>query len=167
MYWHIWSKLMILSSENLTEDWNFGKRSIEIMGQQIGVGSELVMVIQWGMHWSKFRITEGPTFRSKLLSRDVWGAHFCFHKGLYVGQEQTQENLEGGTLEDIEVMNHIMLMRGPHLYRGWSARIISLAQLGIHWGKTSGDRTDRRLVLADEDKAEKDRIGSPIFGHHM
>ncbi len=28
LYWHIWSKLTIISSENLTEDWKFGKRSI-------------------------------------------------------------------------------------------------------------------------------------------
>ena len=32
LYWPIWSKLMILSSENLTEDWKFGKSTIEIMG---------------------------------------------------------------------------------------------------------------------------------------
>ena len=37
-------------------------------------------------------------------------------------------------------------------------------KLGIHWGKTSGDRTDRRPVLADREiQAEKDRIGSPII----
>ena len=46
LYWHIWSKLMIFSSENLTEDWKFGKSTIENMGQQVGVDSELVIVIK-------------------------------------------------------------------------------------------------------------------------
>ena len=62
LYWHIWSTLMILLSENLTVDWKFGKSSTEMIGQQIVFGSEFVIVKQWGMHWSKFRITEGPTF---------------------------------------------------------------------------------------------------------
>ena len=46
LYWHIWSKLMILSSENLAEDWKFGKSSINIVGHDVGVDSELVIVIQ-------------------------------------------------------------------------------------------------------------------------
>jgi hypothetical protein len=46
LYWRIWSKLMILSSENLTEDWKFGKSSIDIVGHHIGVDTELVIVIQ-------------------------------------------------------------------------------------------------------------------------
>jgi hypothetical protein len=45
LYWHIWSKLTIISSENLTEDWKFGKSTIEIMGHEFGVDSELVIVI--------------------------------------------------------------------------------------------------------------------------
>ena len=84
----------------------------------------------------------GTHFRSNLLSCDVWRAHFCFHNGLYVGQEQTQENFEGGALEDVEVMNHSVLTSVVHIsfqsvvpIQGRSTRIISLAQLGIHWGK--------------------------------
>ena len=45
LYWHIWSKLMILPSEKLIEVQKFGKSSIEIMGQYISVDSELVIVI--------------------------------------------------------------------------------------------------------------------------
>ncbi len=46
LYWHIWSRLMILSSENLSEDWKFEKSSDEIVGHNIGVDSEFIMVIQ-------------------------------------------------------------------------------------------------------------------------
>ena len=50
LYWHIWSKLMILPSEKLIEIQKFGKSSIEFMGQHISANSEHVMVIQRGMH---------------------------------------------------------------------------------------------------------------------
>ena len=54
LYWHIWSRLMILSSENLSEDWKFEKSSDEIVGHHIGVDSKFTIVMQLGMHWSKF-----------------------------------------------------------------------------------------------------------------
>ena len=51
LFWSVLAHLVKvddLSSENLTEDWKFGKSTIEIMGSQIGVDSELVIVIQGG-----------------------------------------------------------------------------------------------------------------------
>ena len=41
---------MILSSENLSEDWKFEKSSEEIVGQHIGVDSKFIIVMQLGMH---------------------------------------------------------------------------------------------------------------------
>ena len=45
LYWHIWSKLTIISSENLTEDLKFKESAIGRSEGQIGVDAEFVMVV--------------------------------------------------------------------------------------------------------------------------
>ena len=141
LYWHIWSKLMILSNENLTEEWKFGKSSTEMMGKQIGFGSELVIVKQWGIHWSKFRITEGPTF-VQIFCLVMFGEPTSVSiTDCMLGKSRHRRTSKGALLRMSKSWITVC-WRGVHIsfqcvipIQGRFTMIIGLAQLGIHWGK--------------------------------
>jgi hypothetical protein len=164
LYWHIWSKLMILSSEKLIEVQKFGKSSIEIMGQYISVDYEHAMVIQRGMHWSKFRITAGPTFVQIFCLVIFEEPTSVPIKDCRLGRADTGE-LRRGHSEDVEVMSHNMLTSGPHLFpECFHSRSIhkdhKLSPIGNPLGKFGIDARCRQMKI----QAEKDRVGR---GYHL